>query len=191
MRNELVVTGTDTQLLLSQTDDGTNTLFINGVEVPQSEWVGEGAPAKWTTAEGQFVVIGKVKSADGNLMLTRANNDELFVYDFVQYVPFDPKDISTSLVQLNERVTDLEESKPTIRIMQGSYNVRTDGEQRIIVPWLDYDGDGQDLIVDINGLSCIVYDDYMFSSTDDGKYIDFTYGLTAGSIVHISRLVIK
>jgi hypothetical protein len=103
MRNELVITGTDTQLLLSQTDDGTNTLFINGVEVPQSEWVGEGAPAKWTTAEGQFVVIGKVKSADGNLMLQRSNNDELFVYDFVQYVP-----PSKALIRTYERGVEAE-----------------------------------------------------------------------------------
>ena len=192
MRNELVITGADTQVLLSQTDDGTNTLFINGVEVPQSVWVGEGERAKWTTAEGQLVFIVKVDTADGNLMLTRIDDDVLLVYEFVPYVPFDPSDISNSLVQLNqkvsdvsdsvaqldERVTNIEESE--MHVLQGYYEVLTDGEQHIAIPLQGYDA--QNVIVDINGLVCVPYVDFMF--TADGKYIDFAYELKAGSIVH-------
>ena len=182
MRNELVITGTDTQLLLSQTDDGTNTLFINGVEVPQSEWVGTDVRwADWTTAEGQLVHIGKVKSADGNLMITRANEDLLFYYDFVPYVPFDPSDIGNSLVQLNERVTNLEEANLRVNAVQGWYEVATEGEQVISIPVLGYSGDGSNVIVDINGLICVFNLDYYI----DADYkLHFNYKLSKGSIVH-------
>ena len=182
MRNELAITGTDTQLLLSQTDDGTNTLFINGEEVPQSVWVGDGEWAKWTTAESQLVHIGKVKSADGNLMIVRSNNDYQFYYDFVPYILFDPTDISESLVQLNERVTNLEEAQPKVRVRQGWYEVATEGEQVIAIPILNYSGDVQDIIVDINGLTCIKNSDYYI----DADYkLHFKYELSKGSIVHV------
>lgn len=182
MRNELVITGTETQLLLSQTDDGTNTLFINGVEVPQSVWVGTDARwADWTTAEGQLVHIGKVKSADGNLMITRANEDLLFYYDFVPYVPFDPSDIGNSLVQLNERVTNLEDATLKVNAVQGWYEVATEGEQVISIPVLGYSGDGSNVIVDINGLICVFNLDYYI----DADYkLHFNYKLSKGSIVH-------
>jgi hypothetical protein len=190
MRNELVITGTETQLLLSQTDDGTNTLFINGVEVPQSVWVGtsESTFAEIDTATGEHVMIRMVENADSNLMLTRINEDMLFVYEFVPYVPFDPSDIGNSLVQLNQRVSDLEKAEPYIHVLQGSYTVQTDGEQHIAVPLLGYDGDGQDLMVDINGLVCVLYVDYMFS--EDGKYLDFSYGLKTDSVVHVMRPIL-
>lgn len=182
MRNELVITGTETQLLLSQTDDGTNTLFINGVEVPQSVWVGSDARwADWTTAEGQLVHIGKVKSADGNLMITRANEDLLFYYDFVPYVPFDPSDIGNSLVQLNERVTNLEEANLRVNAVQGWYEVATEGEQVISIPVLGYSGDGSNVIVDINGLICVFNLDYYI---DTDYKLHFNYKLSKGSIVH-------
>ena len=181
MRNELVVTGTDTQLLLSQTDDGTNTLFINDVEVPQSVWVGDGEWAKWITAEGQLVHIGKVTSADSNLMIVRSNDDYQFYYDFVPYVPFDPTDISESLVQLNERVTNIEESKSKVYVRHGWYEVATEGEQVISIPVLGYSGDGSNVIVDINGLICAYNLDYYI----DANYkLHFKYELSKGSIVH-------
>ena len=188
MRNELVVTGTDTQLLLSQTDDGTNTLFINGEEVPQSVWVGDGEWAKWVTAEGQLVHIGKVTSTDSNLMITRAKDDYLFYYDFVPYVPFDPTAVSDSLAQLNERVTNLEKAQPPVYVSQGEYEVETDGEQVIAIPFFHYTGNGQDIIVDINGLICVLGVDYYIDS--DYK-LHFKYELSKGSIVHVVHFYIN
>ena len=66
MKNILDHNGSE-QLLLSNVDDGTNTLYINGVEIPSSSWVGTGNYSQ--VIAGTTITIAKVASVSGNLML--------------------------------------------------------------------------------------------------------------------------
>lgn len=66
MKNVLIHNGTSQQLL-SNVDDGSNTLFINGTEVPSSEWIGSGYYTQ--IIEGTTITIAKVSTDEGNVML--------------------------------------------------------------------------------------------------------------------------
>ena len=78
MKNVLIHNGTSQQLL-SNVDDGTNTLFINGTEVPSSEWIGSGYYTQ--IIEGTTITIAKVSTDEGNVMLqqTGLNTYQLIV----------------------------------------------------------------------------------------------------------------
>lgn len=54
-------------ILLSNVDDGTNTIFINGAEIPASSWVGSGAYQ--FTESGVTFTIQKTNANTGNIML--------------------------------------------------------------------------------------------------------------------------
>lgn len=54
-------------ILLSNVDDGTNTIFINGAEIPASSWVGSGVYQY--TESGVTFTIEKTSANTGNIML--------------------------------------------------------------------------------------------------------------------------
>lgn len=66
MKNVLVHNGTSQQLL-SNIDDGSNTIFINDVEIPSSSWVGTGYYTQ--VIGGTTITIAKIESLSGNIML--------------------------------------------------------------------------------------------------------------------------
>lgn len=66
MKNVLVHNGTSQQLL-SNIDDGSNTIFINGTEIPSSSWVGTGYYTQ--VIGGTTISIAKIESLSGNIML--------------------------------------------------------------------------------------------------------------------------
>lgn len=68
MKNILVISAIEEELL-SNVDDGTNRLFINGSEIASSSWVGTGNYT--TTVEGHTVTIKKIDTLDGNISLAR------------------------------------------------------------------------------------------------------------------------
>lgn len=80
MKNVLFIENQEVTLL-SNVDDGTNRLFINGTEIPYSYWVGTG------TYTYDSIVINKTKSTtlDGNLALKEVSEGE---YAFTNSVPF-------------------------------------------------------------------------------------------------------
>ncbi len=66
MKNVLIHNGT-AQQLLSNIDDGSNTIFINGTEIPSSSWVGTGYYTQ--VIGGTTISIAKIESLSGNIML--------------------------------------------------------------------------------------------------------------------------
>lgn len=66
MKNVLVHNGTSQQLL-SNIDDGSNTIFINDVEIPSNSWVGTGYYTQ--VIGGTTISIAKIESLSGNIML--------------------------------------------------------------------------------------------------------------------------
>lgn len=80
MKNVLFIENQEVTLL-SNVDDGTNRLIINGTEIPYSYWVGTG------TYTYDSIVIDKTKSTtlDGNLALKEVSEGE---YAFTNSVPF-------------------------------------------------------------------------------------------------------
>ena len=66
MKNILDHDGTS-QIMLGNVNDGSNTLFINGTEIPSSSWVGTG---NYTQVIGSTTItIKKVSNLNGNVML--------------------------------------------------------------------------------------------------------------------------
>ena len=54
-------------MLLSNVDDGTNTIYINGESVPSSDWTGTG---NYTfTSGGVTFTIQKIADDSGNIMM--------------------------------------------------------------------------------------------------------------------------
>ena len=68
MKNVLIISTTE-ETLLSNIDDGTNRLFINGTEIPSSQWVGTGNYT--ATVEGHAITIKKTDDLTGNISLAR------------------------------------------------------------------------------------------------------------------------
>lgn len=66
MKNILTIEN-GTAILLSNVDDGTNTIFINGEEIPASSWVGSGVYQY--TESGVTFTIQKTNANTGNIML--------------------------------------------------------------------------------------------------------------------------
>lgn len=66
MKNVLVHNGTSQQLL-SNVDDGSNTIFINDVEIPSSSWVGTGYYTQ--VIDGTTISIAKISTLQGNIMM--------------------------------------------------------------------------------------------------------------------------
>ena len=64
MKNVLIISTTEEELL-SNVDDGTNRLFVNGSEIPSTDWMGTGNYT--ATVEGHAITIAKidVDSLDG------------------------------------------------------------------------------------------------------------------------------
>lgn len=72
MKNILDHDGTS-QIMLGNVNDGTNSLFINGVEIPSSSWVGTG---NYTQVIGSTTItIAKVADLDGNVMLQKTGTN--------------------------------------------------------------------------------------------------------------------
>lgn len=71
MKNVLIISTTEEELL-SNVNDGTNRLFINGSEIPSADWVGTGNYT--TTVEGHAVTIKKIDDLTGNVSLARVSD---------------------------------------------------------------------------------------------------------------------
>jgi hypothetical protein len=72
MKNVLIHDGT-AQQMLSNVDDGTNTLFINGIEIPSADWVGSGYYTQ--VIEGTTISIAKIAVLSGNIMLQKVSDN--------------------------------------------------------------------------------------------------------------------
>lgn len=81
MKNVLIISTTEEELL-SNVDDGTNRLFINGAEIPSSAWVGTGTYT--TTVEGHAVSITKIDTLTGNISLARTGE---YTYEMRRRTP--------------------------------------------------------------------------------------------------------
>ena len=72
MKNVLKHNGT-AQQLLSNVNDGSNTIFINDVEIPSSSWVGSGT---YTQVIGSTTIsITKISDLSGNIMLQKQSEN--------------------------------------------------------------------------------------------------------------------
>ena len=71
MKNVLIISTTEEELL-SNVDDGTNRLFINGSEIPSTDWVGTGNYT--ATVEGHAITIAKIDTLTGNISLARTGD---------------------------------------------------------------------------------------------------------------------
>lgn len=78
MKNVLDHNGTE-QLLLSNVDDGTNTLYINDVQIASSSWVGTGDYTQ--VISGTTITITKIDSLTGDIMLRHDYDNH---YSFVR-----------------------------------------------------------------------------------------------------------
>lgn len=72
MKNVLNHNGTS-QLLLSNVDDGSNSIFINDAEIPSSQWVGSGDYTQ--TIAGTTITIAKIADLSGNIMLQKTGTN--------------------------------------------------------------------------------------------------------------------
>lgn len=81
MKNILIISTTE-ETLLSNVNDGTNRLFINGTEIPSSEWVGTGNYT--ATVEGHAITIKKADSTSGNISLAKVGS---YSYEFRKRTP--------------------------------------------------------------------------------------------------------
>lgn len=84
MKNVLIISTTEEELL-SNVDDGTNRLFINGSEIPSTDWMGTGNYT--ATVEGHAITIAKidVESLDGlNVSLAKTAD---YTYEMRRRVP--------------------------------------------------------------------------------------------------------
>lgn len=86
MKNILTIEN-GTAILLSNVDDGTNTIFINGAEIPASSWVGSGVYQY--TESGVTFTIHKISDASGNIMLQLVSGT---TYRLVKYYAPDIND---------------------------------------------------------------------------------------------------
>lgn len=68
MKNLLVIT-TEGQQLLSNVDDGSNTLYINDALIPSSDWTGTGNYT--ATVAGHAITIQKIEDTTGNIRLAQ------------------------------------------------------------------------------------------------------------------------
>lgn len=72
MKNILIHNGTGQQLL-SNVDDGSNTIFINDAEIPSSSWVGSGSYTQ--DIDGTTIYIEKVAALVGDIMMQRVSEN--------------------------------------------------------------------------------------------------------------------
>ena len=84
MKNTLIITA-DNDDLISSIDDGTNTLFINDVEIPSSDWVGTGNYT--TTVEGHSITIAKIASLTGNIMIQKISDFSYKLVSIIKMIP--------------------------------------------------------------------------------------------------------
>ena len=71
MKNIINIT-TEGEQLVSSTDDGTNTLYINDNEIPSSNWIGSGNYT--TTVNGHAITIKKCTDLNGNCQLVKLSD---------------------------------------------------------------------------------------------------------------------
>ena len=71
MKNVLIISTTEEEML-SNVNDGTNRLFLNGSEIPSSSWVGTGNYT--ATVEGHAITIKKIESLSGNISMARIDD---------------------------------------------------------------------------------------------------------------------
>lgn len=81
MKNVLIISTTEEEML-SNVNDGTNRLFINGSEIPSADWVGTGNYT--ATVEGHAVTIAKADTLDGNISLARTGD---YTYEMRKRTP--------------------------------------------------------------------------------------------------------
>ena len=113
MKNNLVISNGAVQLM-SRTDDGTNTFYINGSLIPSSSWVGTGAYT-YSNGGGTFTFT-KIDSLDGNVMLKQID-DTTFEFDVI-------KDTAATIAELSEQVNQLATvTKANVTSFQSGWDV--------------------------------------------------------------------
>mgnify|MGYP003293337171 CR=1 FL=1 len=88
--------------LLSNVDDGTNTLYINDELVPSSEWTGTGYYT--FTSGGLTFTIQKIRDDSGNIMFRIA-------YYFLDFLPSDDNNVKKIAYAASFGVDDWEFSE--------------------------------------------------------------------------------
>ena len=68
MKN-IIIINANGEVLVSSVNDGTNTLYINEVEIDHSQWIGSGSYT--ATVEGHNITIAKAAEYTGNIQLIR------------------------------------------------------------------------------------------------------------------------
>lgn len=101
MKNSLFI-NENGENLLSNVNDGTNSIFINNTEIDSSEWVGSG---NYTiTVNGHTITISKISDLTGNIMLVK-NTDYSYILKKISYslypVGKDGKDGITPKLMIN------------------------------------------------------------------------------------------
>lgn len=61
------------QTLLSNVNDDTNRIFINGTEIPSTDWTGTGTFTY--SVEGATISIARISDTSGNIMLQKVDTD--------------------------------------------------------------------------------------------------------------------
>lgn len=69
MKNEIITDSAGNLELFSTSDDGTNSLIINGVEIPPEQWTGTGDYT--ITISGVVYTIRKAETTDYNLQMVQ------------------------------------------------------------------------------------------------------------------------
>lgn len=126
MKNVLNISQAGQDLLYS-TDDGTNTLFINGTQVPPSSWVGSGTYT--ATISGHEITIAKLASIKGNVLLTQTGD---YTYEFRQHEQAEPVTGVKGNAESTYRTGDVNLTAANIGANQKVTGMSADGETKTI-----------------------------------------------------------
>lgn len=86
MKNVLIIDNNGILQMLSSTDDGSNSFYLNGSEIPASQWVGAGNYIY--TSGGHTYTIAKAADSAGNYQLIK---DSDYLYHFSKIITQEEK----------------------------------------------------------------------------------------------------
>ena len=122
MKNYIVISGGSVQLL-SRTDDGTNTFYLNDTLIPSSAWVGSGIYTFYQS--GVLYTFNKIDSLTGNIFLKQLDATS---FEFQRIT-----DTAATIDELNNRINQLATvNKTSITSFESNWKVYT-GEANPVV----------------------------------------------------------
>lgn len=123
MKNYIVISGGSVQLL-SRTDDGTNTFYLNGTLVPSVAWTGTGVFTYYDAGGVQFT-FKKIDSLDGNVFLKQLTATS---FEFQKIT-----DTAATIEELNNRINQLATvNKASITSFESSWKVYPDEADPVV-----------------------------------------------------------